>query len=80
MITKQQSIHAFKQKHTKIQDLHNDTNKFAHILYKFAPDILFNSENLFVKVFTNGLAIIVAKVVSANSYIEEYFDINNKRF
>jgi hypothetical protein len=80
MLTRQQSLHNFKVSQNKLIEYDRHVDKFGHILYKFVPKVIFDSNNILTKVFTNGLAILIAKCVSNVSWIEEYFELNNKRF
>jgi uncharacterized membrane-anchored protein YjiN (DUF445 family) len=71
------SLHKFKRTIDRTRNYERKTDKFAHILYRFVPKTLFNSKNILTKVFTNGFAILIAKVISLIEYVELYFDIND---
>ena len=75
MHTKESQLHKFKQEHIRTKNYSTTHNRFAHVLYRFVPNILFNSQNRLLSLFTNGLAVLVAKVVSNVEYVERYFDI-----
>jgi hypothetical protein len=76
MIKHAESIHKLKQTSGSKLNFSINEDKFSHILYRFVPSFIFNSSNALLKLFANGFAVLIAKLVQNNSYAENYFDLN----
>ena len=78
MISQSNSLHQFKRSNLTAHNFSKQDDKFSHILFRFVPGILFKSNNVLLSLFANGIAVLLAKIASHNSYAETYFDINSK--
>lgn len=80
MINQRTSIHKLKVEQFKTPTLYRSKSKYEHILYRFVPDFIFKAKNDLTRLFSNGLAVMVAKLVSNMDYLEGYFEVNERRF
>lgn len=76
-MSKHESLHRLKQSAMTNFNFNTQQDKFSHILYRFVPAFIFNSNNALLKLFTNGIAVLVAKLVHNNEYAENYFDLTD---